>query len=314
MSRRAWLAFSAISLIWGIPYLFIKLAVRGGVPPLPLACGRVSIAAVLLLALAYRRGSLGSLRGRFRWLLAYAVAEVCVPFPSIAFGEQRVASSLAAIVIASVPLIGAVLAMRFDRTETPSGARAAGLLIGFCGVIALVGVQIAGSGRALLGTGALLLAAVGYSIGPMLIKHKLTGLDPSAAMGGSMAIAAVILAPAAVLTLPARTPTADAFVCVGVLGVVCTAAAFLVITVLIREAGTSRAMVITYINPVIAVALGVVLLGESPGAGAVAGLLLILAGSWLSTGGRLPPRLDRRRRTQATTVSLPLTEQLRSGS
>src|SRR5258708_18361541 len=98
MSRRAWVAFAAVSLIWGIPYLFIKIAVRGGMTPIPLAWGRVTIAAVLLLGYAAHRGQLGSLRGRWRWLLAYAIAEVCIPVPLIAFGEQRVASSLAAIV------------------------------------------------------------------------------------------------------------------------------------------------------------------------------------------------------------------------
>ena len=289
MSRRAWTAFAAVSLIWGVPYLLIKLAVRGGMTPIPLAWGRVTIAAILLLALARRRGSLASLKGRWRWLAAYAVVEVSLPFPLIAFGEQHVASSLAAIVIASVPLIGALLAMRFDHAERPTRTRGLGLLVGFAGVIALVGVQVQGNGSELLGTGALLLASVGYAGGPMLIKHKLGGLDASAAIGGSLAIASVILAPAAALDLPSRVPSAGSMIDVVVLGLVCTAAAFVIFTILIREAGTSRATVITYINPVIAVALGVVLLGERPGAGAVAGLLLILAGSWLSTGGKLPP-------------------------
>jgi drug/metabolite transporter (DMT)-like permease len=186
-------------------------------------------------------------------------------------------------------------------------------VVGFGGVIALVGIQVAGSSAELLGTAALLVASVGYAIGPMLIKHKLAGLDPSAAIGGSLAIAAVLLAPAAALQLPARTPSAGAVASVIVLGVLCTAAAFVIFTVLIREAGTSRATVITYINPVIAVALGVILLGERPGAGAVAGLLLILAGSWLSTGGRLPPRPGRRRRRYAGGPSFVPAEQLQSG-
>jgi drug/metabolite transporter (DMT)-like permease len=255
----------------------------------------VTIAAILLLGYSAHRAQLGALRGRLRWLLAYAIAEVCIPFPFIAFGEQRVASSLAAIVIAAVPLIGALLALRYDPSEKPTRTRALGLGIGFGGVIALVGIQVAGSGRELLGTAALLVASIGYAIGPMLIKLKLEGLEPSAAIGGSMAIASVILTPAALADLPSRSPTAGAFISVVVLALVCTAAAFVIFTVLIREAGTSRATVITYINPVIAVALGVILLGERPGLGAVAGLLLILAGSWLGTGGH-PPNLPPRRR------------------
>jgi len=293
MSRRAWITFAAMSMIWGVPYLFIKIAVRGGVTPPVLAWSRVTLAAILLLGLAQRAGTLATLHGRWRWLVAYAIAEVSIPFPMIALGEEHVASSLAAIIIAAVPLIGAVLAIRFDRSERPTVNRAAGLAIGFGGVIALVGIDVAGSTSALLGTGAILLAAVGYAIGPMLIKHGLGGLDPRAALGASLAIAAVVLAPFAALDLPGRTPTVGALAAVAVLGLACTAAAFVIFMVLIREAGTSRATVITYVNPVVAVALGVTLLGERPGAGAVAGLLLILAGSWLATGGRPPPSLRR---------------------
>jgi drug/metabolite transporter (DMT)-like permease len=291
MSRRAWLAFAAVSLIWGIPYLFIRIAVRGGVTPLTLAWGRITLAAIVLMALAWRAGTLSHARGLMGWLLAYAVAEVSLPFPLIAFGEQRVASSLAAIVIAAVPLIGALLALRFDHSERPTPLRAFGLVIGFAGVIALVGIDVAGSAGELLGTAAILVAAVGYSIGPMIIKHRLTGLDSRATIGVSLGIASLLLTPPALLDLPHRAPSAGAIGSVVVLGLVCTALAFVIFSVLIHEAGTGRAMVITYINPVIAVALGVALLGEQPGAGAVAGLLLILAGSWLSTGGRLPPPL-----------------------
>jgi drug/metabolite transporter (DMT)-like permease len=293
MSRRAWVAFAAVSVIWGIPYLFIRIAVRDGITPPVLAWTRVTVAAAILLGLAWRAGTLGTLRGRWRWLLAYAVAEVSIPFPLIAAGEQHVSSSLAAIVISTVPLVGALLALRFDHSERPSPSRAVGLLIGFCGVVVLVGLDVAGSEDELLGTAAILVAAIGYAIGPMLIKHRLGDLDSRATIGASLALASLILAPAAVLDPPHAVPSAGAIGAVAVLGIVCTAVAFVIFTILIREAGTSRATVITYINPVVAVALGVTLLGERPGAGAVAGLLLILAGSWLSTGGKLPPGLTR---------------------
>jgi drug/metabolite transporter (DMT)-like permease len=291
MSRRAWVAFAAISMIWGVPYLFIKIALDGGVTPLALAWTRVALAAAVLLALAWRAGTLPSLRGHGRWLVAYAVAEVCVPFPLIAAGEERVASSLAAILIAAVPLIGAVLALRFDHSERPTPARAFGLLLGFGGVVALMGIDVAGRGGELLGALAILTAAVGYAIGPMVVKHRLAVLDPRAAMGTSLAVAALLLAPLAALDPPRAVPSAGALAALVVLGLVCTATAFVIFSVLIAEAGTSRATVITYVNPIVAVALGVVALGERPGAGAVAGLLLILAGSWLSTDGRLPPGL-----------------------
>jgi drug/metabolite transporter (DMT)-like permease len=209
MSRRAWIAFAAISLIWGVPYLFIRIAVRHGVPPFALAWGRITLGA------------------------------------------------------------------RFDHSEKPTKVRFIGLLIGFAGVIVLVGVDVAGGARALVGTGAVLVAALGYAIGPMLIKPRLENIDARTMMGASLAIAAVILTPAAIIDAPKRVPPAGAIASVAVLGVLCTAVAFVILAVLVREAGPGRALVSTYINPVIAVALGVALLNERPAAGAVAGLLLI---------------------------------------
>jgi drug/metabolite transporter (DMT)-like permease len=299
MTRRAWLAFAAMSVIWGIPYLLIRIAVRHGVTPGFLAFGRVALAAVVLLALAWRAGTLRTLRGYWGVMLAYAVAEIVIPFSLIAFGEQRVSSSLTAILISTVPLFAALLAVRFNRSERPTPVRVLGLIAGFGGVVALVGVDVAGKGSELVGAAAILVGALGYSVGATLVKLRLTELDPRATMGASLAIAAVLLAPYAALDQPRTTPGAGALVCVVVLGLVCTALAFVVYTVLIAEAGTTRATVITYINPVVAVALGVSLLGEQLGAGAIAGLLLILAGSWLSTDGRLPPGIARLRRDRA---------------
>jgi drug/metabolite transporter (DMT)-like permease len=192
-----------------------------------------------------------------------------------------------------VPLIGAVLAMRFDHSERPTPVRAFGLIVGFCGVIALVGLDVAGHKGELLGIGAIMLTATGYAIGPMLVKHRFAGLDPRASQGAALAIASLLLLPVAALDAPHRVPTGGAIASVAVLGLLCTAGGFVVYATLIGEAGTSRATVITYVNPVVAVGLGVLLLGERPGAGAVAGLLLILAGGWLSTDGRLPPGLAR---------------------
>jgi drug/metabolite transporter (DMT)-like permease len=280
-----------MSVLWGIPYLFIKVAVDDGVPPAFVAWARVVLAAAVLLPLAWRAGALGTLRGRGRPLLAYAVLEIAIPFPLIAVGEQHVSSSLAAIVIAAVPLLVALLAIRFDPAERAHGARLAGLVLGLAGVAALVGIDVAGRRDELLGAGAVLLAAVGYAAGPMVLKRHLADLDGRAAMGASLALAAVLLTPLAALDPPTEAPPGSSVVALLVLGLLCTALAFVVFGALIAEVGPGRALVITYVNPVVAVALGVALLDERPGAGAIAGLLLILAGSWLSTGGRTPPGL-----------------------
>jgi drug/metabolite transporter (DMT)-like permease len=289
MSRRAWWAFTVMSVVWGASYLLIKIGIEGGLPAPAVAWLRVALAAVILMALAWRAGVLPTLRGRWRWVLAYAVAEISIPFPLIAAGEVHIASSLAAIIIAAVPLIVTVLSLRFDPSERPTPLRALGLVVGFVGVVALVGIDVAGSGAEVLGALAVLIGAVGYAIGPMLVKLRMEGIDSRAAMGASLLLATVILAPFAAADLPSRTPTVGALAAVAALGVFCTAMAFVVYTVLVREAGTGRATIITYINPLVAVVLGVTLLGERPGPGALAGLVLILLGSWLSTGGRLPP-------------------------
>lgn len=291
MSTRAWVAFGCMSALWGIPYLFIKVAVDDGLPPAFVAWSRVMLAAAILLALAWRSGALGSLRGKGRWLAAYAFLEISIPFPMIAFGEQHVASSLAAIIIASVPLFIALLAIRFDQSERATGRRLAGLFIGLGGVVALVGIDVAGRGDELLGAGAIVLAAMGYASGPMIFKRHLGELDPRATMGASLAIAAVFLTPFAIADPPTAAPSGDGLIAILVLGIFCTAIAFVIFSGLLMEIGAGRAAVITYINPVVAVGLGVAVLNERPGAGAIAGLLLILAGSWLSTDGRLPPGL-----------------------
>ena len=292
MSARAWAIFGAVSVLWGIPYLFIKVAVDDGVPPAFLAWVRVILAAALLLAIAWRAGTLATLRGHWRWLAAFAVAEITIPFPLIAAGEQHVASSLAAIIIATAPLFVALLAIRFDASERVNGRRLVGLLIGLLGVVALVGIDVAGRGSELVGVLAVLVAAFCYAVGPMVLKRHLAELDQRASMGAALAIAAVLLTPAVALDPPSEALTGEALAALVVLGILCTAAAFVFYGMLIAEVGAGRALVITYINPIVAVALGVAILGERPGAGAIAGLLLILAGSWLSTDGRLPPGLS----------------------
>jgi drug/metabolite transporter (DMT)-like permease len=285
-----------MSLLWGIPYLFIKVAVDGGMPPAFIAWVRVTLASAILLVLAKRAGLLPTLRGKGRWLLVYALVEIVIPFPLIAAGEQHVASSLAAIIIAAVPLFIALLAIRFDPEERATGSRLAGLFVGLLGVVVLMGIDVAGDSEELLGAAAILVAAFGYAVGPMTLKARLSAIDPRATMGASLAISAVVLTPFAALDPPHESPSAEVIVSLLVLGILCTALAFVIFGALIAEIGPGRALVITYVNPVVAVALGVIVLDERPGPGSVAGLLLILAGSWLSTDGRLPPFLTRRRR------------------
>jgi drug/metabolite transporter (DMT)-like permease len=216
---------------------------------------------------------------------------MAIPWPLIGFGEVHISSSFAAILIAAVPLFVALFALRFDHSERPTPTRLVGMLIGLAGVVALVGIDVGGHSDELLGSLAVLLAAFCYAVGPMIIKRRLSDVDPLGPVAASLAIATLLVMPFALADLPDSTPSADALASIVVLGLVCSALAFLFFFRLIAEVGASRATVITYVNPVVALALGVAILDESVTTGVAVGLLLILAGSWLSTDGRLPPGL-----------------------
>jgi drug/metabolite transporter (DMT)-like permease len=288
MSARAWAYFAAVSTLWGIPYLFIKLAVDE-VPPAFVAWSRVAIGAAIMLPLAWRLGLLRGVRGRLGAVAAYAACEVIVPFPLIAAGEQYVSSSLTAILIAAVPLLVALLALRFDASERVYGRRLGGLLVGLVGVALLVGIDVAGEPRELLGATLILVGAAGYAGATLVIRRALADVDPRATIAAALGISTLALAPAVAVAPPTAVPSGTAVASLVVLGLACTALALVLFVALVAEVGAGRATVITYVSPVVAVALGVTVLGERPGVGAVAGLLLILAGTWLSTDGRLPP-------------------------
>ena len=282
MTARAWLLFAAVSVVWGVPYFFIKVAVEAGVPPGFVAWSRVALGAALLLPVAWRRGALRGLGGRWRAVAAYAACEVALPFLLIAAGEQRVASSLAAILIASMPLMVALL----SPDDRPTGLRLVGLVIGFGGVVALLGVDVAGRPGELLGAVLILVATLCYATATIIVNRGLADLDPLGPIAASLALATLGLVPAVALAPPVGVPPADALGALAVLGFVCTALGLVLFFRLIVEAGPSRASVITYVNPLVAVVLGVAVLDERLGAMSLVGLLAILGGSWLSTRGR----------------------------
>ena len=313
MGRRASLLFAAVAVVWGIPYLFIKLAVEEGLSPGFVAWSRVAIAAALLLPLAWRVGALRGMRAQLGPLVAFSVCEVAIPFPLIAAGEQRISSSLAAILIASLPLVIAVLAMRFDPAERVTGVRLLGLLVGLAGVVVLLGVDVAGRAGELAGAAMVLLATVGYAAGSMIVKRRLSDVSPLGPVAAAMGISTLVLAPVAIVGWPSTVPSGTALLSVAVLGFVCSALAFVLYFSLIAAIGPSRASVITYLNPAVAVLLGVILLDERLATSAIAGLLLILAGSWLATDGRLPPGLARRQRSATSRSSRSASSSSRPG-
>jgi drug/metabolite transporter (DMT)-like permease len=290
MSARAWVLFAVVSFVWGMPYFFIKIAV-GEVDPTVIVFVRTTLAALVMVPLAARKGLLRPALRRWRAVLALACLEIIAPFLLISYGEQRVSSSLTGLLIATLPLIVALLALRLDHSERATGARLFGMLVGLCGVGLVLGFDLAGGPGQLLGAALILAATLCYAGGTFVLKLGLADVPALGVAAAATTVGAAALAPAAALHLPATMPSPNVLLSLAALGLVCTAVAFVAYFALIAETGPGRATVITYINPAVAVTLGVTLLGEPLTATVAAGFLLIIAGSWLSTGGTLPPRL-----------------------
>ncbi|MFM7146307.1 MAG: DMT family transporter [Actinomycetales bacterium] len=286
MSRRGWVLFIAMGLIWGTPYLLIKVSVEW-LSPFVVVFGRVGIAAAILLPIAAATGALRGLHRHWKGILAFAVIELTVPFIALTWAEERLSSSVTALVIAAVPLVAAILGrvLRPDDRLTP--IRILGLAIGIGGVAALVGLDIqVGTVTALA---ALVFTVVGYAVGPFIVDGPLKGLPSLGVIAVAMTINAVIYAPFVVATWPAdHGPTAPpvptlAWLSVIALGAVCTALAFIIFFALIKEVGASRTTVITFINPAVALVLGVLILSEPITAGLAIGFPLVIVGSILAT-------------------------------
>ncbi|MGD9694150.1 MAG: DMT family transporter [Thermoleophilia bacterium] len=290
MTPRGWALFAALSLLWGVPYLLIKVAVEEVSPPV-VVLARTLIGAAVLLPLAIRARALGGLWERRGAVLVVALVEIAVPFTLIGAGEQWVSSSLTAILIASLPMLIALAAPWVDARERVDRRRAAGLAVGALGVVALVGLDLGGGGMALVGALLILLATCCYAFAGLQIRLRLSEVSPLGLVAVALAISAAALAPASAATWPDRMPSAAALWALAGLGVGCTAAALVVYFALIGEVGAGRAGVITYVNPAVAVALGVPILDESLGPWAVVGIGLIATGSWLATRPARPAAL-----------------------
>ncbi len=284
MTWRGWTAFVALGIIWGLPYFFIKVAVQE-VSPLTLAFSRVVLATLILLPLAWRRGALRSLGQHKAAIAAFGLVEFAIPFSLISLAERWISSSVTGILIAMVPMCIALIQRFFGIRESLGVLRVAGLAIGFIGVTVLLGSGSISGRWGWAGVACLFVATVCYAVGPLIIQRKLHGLDSIGPLAVSLLVASVTLFIPAVLDFPSRLPSAAAMASIAILGVVCTAIAMLLMFYLVHHAGASRASVITYINPVVAALLGVLLLDEHLGMGGFVAFFLILIGSWLATRG-----------------------------
>jgi drug/metabolite transporter (DMT)-like permease len=286
VTRRAWILFASMCVIWGVPYLMIRVAVRE-LSPSFLVLLRTSIGAALLLPLAARRGELRPLVPYWRPLLVFSAVEIALPWLLLARAEQEISSSLTGLLLAAVPLVGAAVFAVTGGDDGLGGRRLAGLVVGIVGVVAILGLDLGDVTAApLLQVG---VVAVCYAVGPIILARKLAGAPALGVVAASLAVAAVPYVPAAFLSAPESMPSGRVLASVVGLSVLCTAVAFIVFFALIAEAGPVRPMAFTYVNPAVAAILGVALLGEPFTAGMAIGFALVLVGSVLATSRKRAP-------------------------
>jgi drug/metabolite transporter (DMT)-like permease len=286
MTRRAIVLFGLMSLIWGIPYLFIRVAVAE-IQPATLVFARTGLAALILVPFALLRTDVRPVLRRWRWVAAFAAIEIGVPWVFLASAEQRVSSSLAGLLVAGVPLVGVVVSLATRGRDRFGAKGVAGLLVGLVGVGAIVGVDLNASN-----SGALLemaLVVICYAIGPAILARRLGGLPSVGVMAMSLSLCALAYAPIVVVQHPAILPGPDVLAAITILAVVCTAVAFLLFSALIDEIGPVRATVITYVNPAVAAVLGVLVLRESFSIGMAVGFGLVILGSAIATRAPVRP-------------------------
>lgn len=278
VGSKAWFLLVALGVLWGIPYLLIRIAVTD-YHPIMVAFARSVFGALLLLPYAMSRQRLARGFGKPQWLLAFTVCEISGPWFLIGYAEQFVTSSLAGLVMAVTPIMATVLGV-LSSQERLTAQRACGLGLGFAGIAALLGFD--GQSVQVLPVLALCLSALGYALGPIIVDRKLADADSTVVLMASLVVASLVYLP----FVPAHWPvhfSVSATVSVAALALFCTVLAFQLLFALVSEVGPARATVVTYINPAVAVVLGIVLLNEPFSWGIVFGLVLIVMGSYLAT-------------------------------
>jgi drug/metabolite transporter (DMT)-like permease len=287
VTSRGWILFLAMSVIWGIPYLMIKVAVEGvSVPVLVLA--RTAVGAAVLLPLAFSRPTLTMIRNHWKALFGFAFFEIIIAWWLLSDAERHLTSSMTGLLIAAAPIFAAVLD-RLTGGERLGVKRILGLAIGIGGVAVLAGSHIGGATWPIV---EVLLVATCYAIAPLIAARYLADVPALPMTAVCLGFAAVVYAGPAAANWPHELPATRVLLALAGLAVICTALAFIVFFALIREVGAARALVFTYINPAVALAAGVIVLHEPLTPWNVAALTLILAGCVLATRRRAEQEPD----------------------
>ena len=282
MSKAGWGRFLLLGLLWGIPYLFLKVAVEE-ISPSVIVFSRVLIGGLICLPIALRGSKLKVASNYWPFLILYSITEMIGPWYLITHAEKEITSGLTGLLVATVPIWSAILASIFgDHTVWHKG-RLFGLVIGFIGVVFVVGVESLGGNQDILSIGMVILAAIGYAYAINMINRRIPHVPGIAINTWAMIITSIVYLPFAIINWPSKTPSLEAVGSVIALGVFCTAIAFIYFFKLIAEVGPPRASLITYLNTAVAVLLGVVLLSEPITLGIAIGLPLVLIGSYFAS-------------------------------
>jgi drug/metabolite transporter (DMT)-like permease len=283
MNRRGWTLFAAMSVIWGMPYLFIKVAVED-VEPSVVVFGRTALAGVVLLAIAAPRSHIKPVLRHWRPLLAFAAIEMAIPWLLLSHAEVHLPSGLTGLLVACVPLAAVLVAYVLGDHHALRPVRLAGIAVGLGGVALLVGGDLnSDSGIPWTSVGQVMIVCVCYAVGPFIVARRLADVPSLGVVSLSLCIAAVVVAPLAWIDRPDAVPPADALWSIVGLALICSALAFIVFFALIEAIGPDRATLITFVNPAVAVLLGAVFLDEAITASTMGGFVLVLAGCWLAT-------------------------------
>lgn len=288
MSARGLFLFLSAGVIWGTPYFFIALAIEGFSTP-SIVWIRVTLGALVLLPIAMARGALAPALKAWPWVLGFAVFEMVFPWWFITEAEKSISSSLAGLLVTTVPFIAALTLGLMGERSAWHPMVILGLVLGFSGVVALVGIDAFAGHIELLPVLMMLGAAVGYAVAPIMADRKLKDVPTLGVITLSMAMVSVVYAIPALTQLPAEiqaSPLTSSVIAVIYLGLIASALAFMVFFSLIKEVGPGRATLITYVNVVVAFLLGVVFLNEPLTIGFIVGFPLIVIGSFLASRSR----------------------------
>ena len=282
MTRRDYALFGLLCVIWGIPYLFIKFALVD-FSPATIVLLRTLIAAAIMVPIAIARGEMRLAIKAFPWVLVFALVEMAGPWLLLNDAETRVSSGLGALMIATTPLMGTLIGAFLGDRSAWHSTRLVGLAIGFAGVIGLVWLDINDGHADLRSIIQLVIVSFGYAAAPAMAARKLAHVSTFGVIALSVAIVAVVYLIPGIYTWPTHTPSIKAISSVIILGVICTALAFLVFFILLERMGAVRITLVTYINPAVAVTLGIIFLSEPITIGTIIGFPLVLIGSWYAT-------------------------------